>query len=241
MLKPLSISLEKLRRAQRSLIRRKRGSKVKVSFPHQQPAAYLQRRQHSREKAPPANRPPRTDPPWIRRPYNETSAGTQYPVACAPVRWVEDHRPVQQARKPRHALRKRTPYPVPTPYPLRQDDGCCDDSFDGTKQHRYWGNIPEPDVSAPLNAKLSARPPPGPSTGPTRPLRQAAGYHPRYLKNEKHRRTSRNLDQPGRATVRAQRDEQLEKPSILQTPEAYYRKCKPTPNSKRCGIADPEV
>ncbi|OIW34704.1 hypothetical protein CONLIGDRAFT_639049 [Coniochaeta ligniaria NRRL 30616] len=145
---PRSISLEKLRRAQRSLIRRRRGSKVRVSFPHQQPVAFIERQQRAVEKVPAHSRPPRADPPWIRRSYAEPHDVPRQPdVNAPPLRWVEDHRPLHQAQEPRRVHRKRTPYP------LRQNDGCCDDSFDETKGHRYWGNMQQPAMSAPLNAE----------------------------------------------------------------------------------------
>jgi hypothetical protein len=239
--KPLSISLEKLRRAQLSLIRRKRGSKVRVSFSHQQPVAYIQRQQRSGGEASTSRPPTRTDPPWIPRQYDEPNDKIRQPAVHAPVRWVEDHRPLPQVPRSRQAPRKRTPYPLRTPYPIRQDDGCCDDSFDGTKEHRYWGNMPQPDMSAPLNAKPSIRPPPGPSIVEMRPPRRALGYPGPYVRNGQARRASRHLGRPERAAVRLPRDKRREKPPIVRTPEEYYREREPVPNSKRCGIADPEV
>jgi hypothetical protein len=238
MRKPLSISLERLRRAQRSLIRRKRGSKVRVSFPHQQPVARSQRGQRSGERVP---RPCLSDPPWIRQPAGVPSKETIQPIAHVPVRWIEDHRPLRQIRKPRHAPRKRTPYSIPTPYPVRQEGGCCGESFDEAKKHQYWGNLPQPDMSAPLDAKPPNRPLAGPSTSPARQPREALGYPPRYVKNGEYRKPSRRLSRPQRSAVRPRLQRQQENTSIAQTPEGFYKIPKPTPNSKRCGIADPEV
>lgn len=236
MRKPLSISLEKLRRAQRSLIRRKRGSKVRVSFSHQQPVAFVQRQQRSTEKDPAHSRPIRPDPPWIRRPSPEPLDVSQQPGANPPpLRWVEDHRPSQQVGYPRRTLRNHTPYP------LRQDDGCCDDSFDETKEHRYWGNMRQPPMSAPSNAKPATRRPFGPYNSQSRPLGQAVGFPAIHTTNGQRLRTSRHPGQPKRTARRPARDKRQEKLSVVRTPVAYYKEREPTPNSKRCGIADPEV
>lgn len=231
--KPLSISLEKLRRAQRSLVRRKRGSRVRVSFSHQQPVAYTERQQRPGEKAHTSRRRPRPDPPRIRRQYNKANDEARFPVSHVPVPWGEDHRTVQHVPQSRRAPRKVTPYP-----PLRQDDGCCDDSFDEAKEHRYWGNLPQRNMSAPLKAKPSAQPPSGTSAGQTRP---AVGYTTPHAKDGQQCRASGHVGRRERTAMRPPRDKRRQKQPTVQKPLACRKEREPTPNSKRCGIADPEV
>lgn len=237
--KPLSESLEKLRRAQRALIRRKRGSKVRVSFSHRQPAVGTQRRQRSAEKGPAPIRPPRADPPWISRPQAQHNDLSRHRAGnTAPPATVECYLPENGVKDMQQASHKR----ILTPYPMQQVDGCCNDSFDSTKEHRYWGTVQPPPVSAPSNAVPYARPPPVPPKNQIRPPRQAVGYPAPTKRNGQHRRSSRPLGRPHKA-ARPARDKRPDKTPPVRTPVAiaYDKEQGPTPNSKRFGLSDPEV
>ncbi|KAK3341108.1 hypothetical protein B0T25DRAFT_330761 [Lasiosphaeria hispida] len=151
MYKPLSESLQKLRRAQRALVRRKRRSKVRVSFDHSNSS------RNSGIKAAAAKRSSR----------QLKQADTQRTPRAVPNTWPEAEAEI------RNSVRKEKdqgPYP---PFhrqdPSSREDGCCPGSpserrpepakagLEGygrpslpqPKNRPYWGTLPSSPVRSP--------------------------------------------------------------------------------------------
>lgn len=152
LLHPLSESLEKLRRAQRALCRRKRRSKVRVSFPHQQPSVIQQKQQRPVKTVIPTGAPcpsPVETPHIGRYKWDPTHGAPISDIYKAlPQQSVEEQQPIQL--DPRDLRYGSSRYPQ-APALIEQCDGQGEDAPQPNSEQPYWGTLRKSVVLASTN------------------------------------------------------------------------------------------